>query len=128
MFEKDTVYITPFPLLYFKILSVLSVYKFCVLILQELWRRRVENYWDLLSPKISANTIRNVMDMKANLGSFGAALKSKDVWVMNVAPVNASSRLKIIYDRGLIGTIHDWCAFSVCLFTHTLTHICNWLF
>lgn len=51
--------------------------KFSVL-LQELWRRRVENYWDLLSPKISTNTIRNVMDMKANLGSFGAALKTKE--------------------------------------------------
>ncbi|KAJ0860328.1 putative S-adenosyl-L-methionine-dependent methyltransferase [Helianthus annuus] len=40
----------------------------------ELWRKRVEHYWDLLSPKISANTIRNAMDMKANLGSFGATL------------------------------------------------------
>lgn len=54
------------------------------------------------------NTFRNVMDMNSNLGGFTAALKDKDVWVMNVAPVSASSRLKIIYDRGLIGTVHDW--------------------
>ncbi|KAM0069498.1 putative S-adenosyl-L-methionine-dependent methyltransferase [Helianthus debilis subsp. tardiflorus] len=64
----------------------------------ELWRKRVENYWDLLSPKISANTIRNVMDMKANLGSFGAALRNKDVWVMNVVPEDGPNTLKLIYD------------------------------
>ncbi|KAJ0717020.1 putative S-adenosyl-L-methionine-dependent methyltransferase [Helianthus annuus] len=73
----------------------------------ELWRKRVENYWDLLSPKISANTIRNVMDMKANLGSFGAALGNKDVWVMNVVPEDGPNTLKLIYDRGLIGSIHN---------------------
>lgn len=53
---------------------------------------------------------RNVMDMNSNLGGFGAALKDTDVWVMNVSPVNQSARLKIIYDRGLIGTVHDWYA------------------
>ncbi|THF96379.1 hypothetical protein TEA_026371 [Camellia sinensis var. sinensis] len=55
-------------------------------ILHELWRWRVENYWNLLSPKITTDTLRNLMNMKANLGSFGAALKEKDVWVMNVVP------------------------------------------
>jgi hypothetical protein len=59
---------------------------------------------------IQKDSIRNVMDMNSNLGGFAAALKDKDVWVMNVAPVNASSKLKIIYDRGLIGTVHDWYA------------------
>lgn len=48
------------------------------------------------------------MDMKAHMGSFAAALKDKDVWVMNVVPENGPSTLKIIYDRGLIGTTHDW--------------------
>jgi len=76
--------------------------------LQEVWQQRVENYWNLLSPKIRPDTLRNVMDMKANLGSFAAALKSKDVWVMNVVPEDGSSTLKIIYDRGLIGTVHSW--------------------
>lgn len=60
---------------------------------------------------IHRDSFRNIMDMNADLGGFAAAVKDKDVWVMNVAPVNASSRLKIIYDRGLIGTVHDWYTF-----------------
>ena len=64
---------------------------------------------------IQKDSIRNVMDMNSNLGGFAAALKDKDVWVMNVAPVNASSKLKIVYDRGLIGTVHDW--YALCLQT-----------
>lgn len=92
----------------------------------EVWRRRVENYWDLLSPKISANTIRNVMDMKANLGSFGAALRSKDLWVMNVVPEDGPNTLKIIYDRGLIGSTHNWCeAYSTYPRTYDLLHAGN---
>lgn len=57
---------------------------------------------------LKRNSFRNVMDMNSNLGGFAAALHDKDVWVMNVAAVNASGKLKIIYDRGLIGTVHDW--------------------
>lgn len=92
----------------------------------ELWRKRVENYWDLLSPKISTNTIRNVMDMKANLGSFGAALRSKDLWVMNVVPEDGPNTLKLIYDRGLIGSIHNWCeAYSTYPRTYDLLHASN---
>lgn len=48
------------------------------------------------------------MDMKANLGSFAAALKDKDVWVMNVVPEDGPKTLKIVYDRGLIGSVHNW--------------------
>lgn len=77
---------------------------------QEVWRRRVESYWNLLSPKIKPDTLRNVMDMKANFGSFAAALKDKDVWVMNVVPEDGPNTLKLIYDRGLIGTVHNWYA------------------
>ena len=51
------------------------------------------------------------MDMNSNLGGFAAALSDRDVWVMNVAPTRASARLKIIYDRGLIGSVHDWYAY-----------------
>lgn len=54
--------------------------------------------------------------MNSNLGGFAAALKDMDVWVMNVAPTNKSSRLKIIYDRGLIGTVHNWYAFNLSLY------------
>ncbi|XP_062109338.1 probable methyltransferase PMT3 [Humulus lupulus] len=89
----------------------------------ELWRRRVERYWDLLSPKIESNTLRNIMDMKASMGSFAAALKAKDVWVMNVVPEDGPNTLKLIYDRGLIGSIHNWCeAYSTYPRTYDLLH------
>lgn len=55
------------------------------------------------------------MDMKANLGSFGAALKTKDLWVMNVVPEDGPNTLKLIYDRGLIGSIHNWYVFPYLL-------------
>ncbi|XP_027349836.1 probable methyltransferase PMT3 isoform X2 [Abrus precatorius] len=89
----------------------------------EVWKERVHNYWSKLGSRIKADTIRNVMDMKANLGSFAAALKDKDVWVMNVVPENGSNTLKIVYDRGLIGTTHNWCeAFSTYPRTYDLLH------
>lgn len=65
-----------------------------------------------MSPKIQSDTIRNVMDMKANMGSFGAALKDKDVWVMNVVPEDGPNTLKLIYDRGLIGSTNNWYAIA----------------
>ncbi|KAH9621340.1 hypothetical protein KSS87_003860 [Heliosperma pusillum] len=74
----------------------------------DVWKHRVENYWNLLSPKIKSDSVRNVMDMKANLGSFAAALKNKDVWVMNVVPDDGPNTLKLVYDRGLIGAVHSW--------------------
>ena len=80
-------------------------------VVQEVWQQRVESYWNLLSPKIASDTLRNVMDMKANLGSFAAALKSKGVWVMNVVAEDGPNTLKLIYDRGLMGSIHNWYAF-----------------
>ncbi|KAI3960125.1 hypothetical protein MKW98_016849 [Papaver atlanticum] len=92
----------------------------------ELWQQRVESYWNLLSPKIKPNTIRNIMDMKANLGSFAAALKDKDVWVMNVVSEDGPNTLKLIYDRGLIGSVHNWCeAYSTYPRTYDLLHAWN---
>lgn len=79
--------------------------------MQGIWQVRVVDYWKQMKAVAQKNTFRNVMDMNSNLGGFAAALKDKDVWVMNVAPVRMSARLKIIYDRGLIGTVHDWYAF-----------------
>lgn len=61
------------------------------------------------------------MDMKANLGSFGAALKTKDLWVMNVVPEDGPNTLKLIYDRGLIGSIHNWYVFSLLSFYQVYT-------
>lgn len=87
------------------------------------WHDRVVDYWKQMKSVILRNSVRNVMDMNSNLGGFAAALKDKDIWVMNVAPVNMSSRLKIIYDRGLIGTVHDWCeSFSTYPRTYDLLH------
>lgn len=89
----------------------------------EVWHYRVTEYWKQMRSVIQRNSIRNVMDMNSNLGGFAAALKDKDVWVMNVAPVNASDKLKIVYDRGLIGTVHDWCeSFSTYPRTYDLLH------
>jgi len=68
----------------------------------------VGEYWSLMKSVLQRNTLRNVMDMNSNTGGFAAALNDKDVWVMNVASVNNGSKMKIIYDRGLIGTVHDW--------------------
>lgn len=89
----------------------------------DVWQRRVENYWNLLKPKIKTNSLRNVMDMKANFGSFAAALKDKDVWVMNVVPEDGPNTLKLIYDRGLLGSVHNWCeAYSTYPRTYDLLH------
>lgn len=43
-------------------------------------------------------------------GRFAAALHDLDVdcWVMNVVPVSEFNTLPVIYDRGLIGVMHDW--------------------
>ncbi|PRQ25824.1 putative S-adenosyl-L-methionine-dependent methyltransferase [Rosa chinensis] len=89
----------------------------------EVWQQRVDNYWNLLSPKINPDTVRNVMDMKAHMGSFAASLRNKPVWVMNVVPEDGPNTLKIIYDRGLIGSIHSWCeAYSTYPRTYDLLH------
>lgn len=55
--------------------------------------------------------IRNIMDMRAGYGGFGAALVDYGVncWVMNVVPVSGPNTLPVINDRGLIGVMHDWC-------------------
>ncbi|KAL3526365.1 hypothetical protein ACH5RR_011021 [Cinchona calisaya] len=88
-----------------------------------IWQDRVVDYWKQMRSLMQRNSFRNVMDMNSNLGGFAAALRDKDLWVMNVAPTNASSKLKIIYDRGLIGTVHDWCeSFSTYPRTYDLLH------
>ncbi|PSS30195.1 Methyltransferase [Actinidia chinensis var. chinensis] len=88
-----------------------------------IWHYRVAEYWKQMKSVIHRDSFRNIMDMNSNLGGFAAAVKDKDVWVMNVAPVNSSSKLKIIYDRGLIGIVHDWCeSFSTYPRTYDLLH------
>ncbi|XP_050210364.1 probable methyltransferase PMT11 [Mercurialis annua] len=55
--------------------------------------------------------MRNVLDMKAGFGGFAAALIDQqfDCWVLNVVPVSGPNTLPVIYDRGLLGVMHDWC-------------------
>uniref|UniRef100_J3MH07 O-fucosyltransferase family protein n=1 Tax=Oryza brachyantha TaxID=4533 RepID=J3MH07_ORYBR len=89
----------------------------------EIWHSRVIQYWKLMKSEIQKDSFRNVMDMSANLGGFAASLRKKDVWVMNVVPSAESGKLKIIYDRGLVGTIHNWCeSFSTYPRTYDLLH------
>ncbi|KAF2318876.1 hypothetical protein GH714_011381 [Hevea brasiliensis] len=55
--------------------------------------------------------LRNVLDMRASFGGFAAALIDQgfDCWVLNVVPVSGPNTLPVIYDRGLLGVMHDWC-------------------
>ncbi|KAM0885993.1 hypothetical protein ACQ4PT_029978 [Festuca glaucescens] len=73
----------------------------------QFWRDQVRKYWSLLG--VEKTSIRNVMDMNANYGGFAMALSTDPVWIMNVVPHTAINTLPVIYDRGLIGSYHDWC-------------------
>nr|GMC59249.1 probable methyltransferase PMT11 [Ipomoea batatas] len=73
------------------------------------WRDIVKSYiqrlgWDKFQ-------LRNVLDMRAGFGGFAEALINNklDCWVLNVVPVSGPNTLPVIYDRGLIGVMHDWC-------------------
>ncbi|CAK7346899.1 unnamed protein product [Dovyalis caffra] len=84
------------------------------------WKEIVESYVGAFHWK--QMNFRNVMDMRAGFGgyllfailhaiAFAAALHDLEVdcWVMNVVPVSEFNTLPVIYDRGLIGVMHDWC-------------------
>ncbi|KAI3458656.1 hypothetical protein Pfo_015319 [Paulownia fortunei] len=49
--------------------------------------------------------------ISSNLEIFAAALIENhlDCWVLNIVPVSGPNTLPVIYDRGLIGVMHDWC-------------------
>ncbi|KAB2010955.1 hypothetical protein ES319_D10G280900v1 [Gossypium barbadense] len=69
--------------------------------------------------------LRNVMDMRAGFGGFAAAMidNQLDAWVLNVVPVSGPNTLPVIYDRGLIGIMHDWCeSFDTYPRTYDLLH------
>ncbi|RWW02888.1 hypothetical protein BHE74_00019189 [Ensete ventricosum] len=73
------------------------------------WKERVTHYKNII-PALFQGQYRNVMDMNAYLGGFVAALMKYPVWVMNVVPANSDcDTLGVIYERGFIGTYHDWC-------------------
>ncbi|GMH26802.1 hypothetical protein Nepgr_028645 [Nepenthes gracilis] len=73
------------------------------------WNEIIESYVRALHWK--KFRLRNVMDMRAGFGGFAAALISQKLacWVLNVVPVSGPNTLPVIYDRGLIGVMHDWC-------------------
>ncbi|KAJ1699540.1 hypothetical protein LUZ63_008052 [Rhynchospora breviuscula] len=89
----------------------------------KLWRRHVVSY-KRVNKFLGTDRYRNVMDMNAGLGGFGAALESDKVWVMNVMPTVVDlDTLGVIYERGMIGIYHDWCeAFSTYPRTYDLIH------
>ncbi|KAG5222824.1 methyltransferase [Salix suchowensis] len=66
----------------------------------------------------------NVMDMNTVYGGFAAAVIDDPLWVMNVVSSYAANTLPVVFDRGLIGTFHDWCeAFSTYPRTYDLLHL-----
>lgn len=76
------------------------------------WRIRV-SYYERILGFLGSGKYRNVMDMNAGFGGFGAAMAEYPVWVMNVVPFDAKNKsLGVIYERGLIGTYMDWYYFT----------------
>ncbi|KAJ0705111.1 putative S-adenosyl-L-methionine-dependent methyltransferase [Helianthus annuus] len=73
------------------------------------WKEIIDSYVRAL--RWGTFKLRNVMDMRAGYGGFAAALigNQLDCWVMNVVPVSGPNTLPVIYDRGLLGVMHDWC-------------------
>lgn len=74
----------------------------------KLWVDRVGHYKNLWTQELKSQQIRNVMDMYTTFGGYGAALIKDPVWVMNVVSSYAANTLGVVYDRGLVGTVHDW--------------------
>lgn len=82
----------------------------------ELFRADTKYWFEIIDSYVRAfrwkeYNLRNVMDMRAGFGGVAAALHDLriDCWVMNVVPVSGFNTLPVIYDRGLIGVVHDWC-------------------
>ncbi|XP_071734505.1 probable methyltransferase PMT11 [Rutidosis leptorrhynchoides] len=73
------------------------------------WKEIIDSYVRAL--RWGSYKLRNVLDMRAGYGGFAAALigNQLDCWVMNVVPVSGPNTLPVIYDRGLLGVMHDWC-------------------
>ena len=63
--------------------------------------------------------------LSPNVGNrFAAALIDLPLWVMNVVPIHEADTLPVIFDRGLIGTYHDWCeSLSTYPRTYDLLHL-----
>ncbi|KAG6791933.1 hypothetical protein POTOM_001068 [Populus tomentosa] len=87
------------------------------------WKIRAKHYKKLL-PALGSDKMRNIMDMNTVYGGFAAAVIDDPLWVMNVVSSYAANTLPVVFDRGLIGTFHDWCeAFSTYPRTYDLLHL-----
>ncbi|GJP50366.1 hypothetical protein CLOM_g9489 [Closterium sp. NIES-68] len=94
----------------------------------EFWDREAKRYSRHLN--MDWTTVRNVMDMDAHYGGFGAGISDKPLWSMNVVPARNTSEadaamdtLPIVFERGLLGAYHDWCeAFNTYPRTYDLLH------
>ena len=71
------------------------------------WKIRAKHYKKLL-PALGSDKLRNIMDMNTDYGGFAAAVIDDPLWVMNVVSSYAANTLPVVFDRGLIGTFHDW--------------------
>lgn len=71
------------------------------------WKERTKHYKKLL-PALGTDKIRNVMDMNTVYGGFAASMIDYPLWVMNVVSSYAANTLAVVFDRGMIGTFHDW--------------------
>ncbi|PHU19454.1 putative methyltransferase PMT11 [Capsicum chinense] len=83
---------------------------------RDIYRAESRFWYDIIKGYIGAFrwgtlNLRNVLDMRAVYGGFAAALHdfNIDCWVMNVVPVSGPNTLPVLYDRGFIGVMHDWC-------------------
>ncbi|CAI7734384.1 unnamed protein product, partial [Closterium sp. NIES-53] len=73
------------------------------------WERVVRYYMDGLGINWGGG-VRNVLDMDAHYGGFGAGLeRAKPVWAMNVVPTTHPDTLPVVFERGLLGVFHDCC-------------------
>lgn len=91
------------------------------------WKSILDYYKKTLHLKLGSPEFRNIMDMNSGYGGFAANLVSEPVWVMNVVPAfGVPNTLHAIFDRGLIGVLHDWCEpFSTYPRTYDLIHVSN---
>ncbi|KAH8961463.1 hypothetical protein BDL97_05G051700 [Sphagnum fallax] len=77
------------------------------------WKSILDYYKKTLHLKLGSPEFRNIMDMNSGYGGFAANLVSEPVWVMNVVPAfGVPNTLHAIFDRGLIGVLHDWCSLA----------------
>lgn len=90
----------------------------------QFWKNQVQKYWSFLG--VEKTSIRNIMDMNANYGGFAAALSSDPVWIMNIVPHTMTNTLPVIYDRGLLGSYHDWLVLLPNLWINFHFSFLNW--